>query len=481
MRLRTIYEGMWPVYQGEPNHTIDYKFYVDMDGVLVDLEAALNGRTKKHWKDPAAIVEALGPSPTPAMIYDFWVSMPKTKECDIIWNAAYERSYADCTLLTVVPDIGIPNSREVIERAKFDWARKNLSPTPDQFEGVEHGTKQVFAKGPTTVLVDDDTSNISRWRAAGGSGILHIRGSTVSTLSGIAHPEGQIGLHIDLSSDEGISTALQAWKKGWRANSKYQLNKTNYHMSVRVVRVPTFDANNEIEPGEQNNIDLLAVYPARDKTVNEVVKLLKSNLAVPQVQDFINQSADAIVAYAKTNRWPKVDNIIVPQSTSGLASAFANAIAQKMGVTSVMAWPKTATPGGIKINRTGAAQYAAAMNAKTGAARQSNPARKHLDRDDPARYEWTADDVIKIWQFKADQLASGEKQMKQMDRYIRRGNLIDLHQAPPGVEEKVKNKINMIVDDVSAQQTTIRDIARTLINMGSGAEVGCVLWLFESD
>lgn len=479
MRIRAILEGMWPVYKGTPNADVSYKFYVDMDGVLVDLEAALRGRSKKRWKSPDAIIEALGPSPTPETIYNFWMTMPKTRECDAVWSAAYERSNSDCTLLTVVPDIGIEGADKIIKKAKFDWARANLSPVPKQFVGVEHGTKQVYAKGPQTVLIDDDTSNISRWRAAGGSGVLHIRGSTASTMSGINHPEGQIGLNINMASQEGVPTALQTSKSGGRKHSKFRLNGIDYHMSVRNVTIPTFDANNELELGERNSIDLLAVYQARDKTVNEVVKLLKHNLHAPQVQDFLNQSADAIAAYARSHKWSKVDNIIVPESSSGLATAFAQAISAKMGISSIIPWPKTKTQGGIKINRTGAAQYAATMNAKVGSTRQLNPFRRTLSRDDPARYQWTTDDVVRMWQYKADQLASGEKQMKQMDKYIRRGNLINLHQAPAGAEALVHKKVNMIVDDVSTQQTTVRDIARTLIKLGSGAEVGCVLWLFE--
>ena len=140
--------------------------YLDMDGVLVNLE---KGAFKVHGAQ-------LSDVPKPARwekisdTKDFWRDlewMPGSKK---LWNflKPYEPSIMSAYARTE------PNSA----KGKQDWLKKNVESLPNsRVNLVMRSEKQKFARDGRTqapnILVDDHPKNIREWEAKGGIGIHH--------------------------------------------------------------------------------------------------------------------------------------------------------------------------------------------------------------------------------------------------------------------------------------------------------------------
>ena len=140
--------------------------YLDMDGVLVNLE---KGAMKVHGKP-------LGDVPKPerwnkiSQTENFWRDlewMPGSKK---LWNflKPYEPSIMSAYARTE------PNSA----KGKEEWLKKNVEPLPrGRINLVMRSEKQKFARDGRTqspnILVDDHEKNIREWEARGGIGIHH--------------------------------------------------------------------------------------------------------------------------------------------------------------------------------------------------------------------------------------------------------------------------------------------------------------------
>jgi hypothetical protein len=145
------------------------EIYLDMDGVLADFFAGYR-RVNPSVKSPEAIPKA-GEDPTLAKLVgtDFYYRLPKYNTADLLVNTVLK--YVDHYNICSSP---LRGDYENSERWKRKWIAMYLSPKPRDIL-ITH-TKHhhaVNADGSPNILIDDKPSNISRWNAAGGIGILY--------------------------------------------------------------------------------------------------------------------------------------------------------------------------------------------------------------------------------------------------------------------------------------------------------------------
>lgn len=136
------------------------KWYVDLDGVLVDftkqlcklLDKPLDrdfefGNDSKIW----AKINKAGEQ--------FWAEMDWMPDGHKLWDTL--KKY-DPTVLTA------PTNHESSVEGKKKWLKKNLPGVPFIIEQ----DKTKYAE-PESVLIDDREKNIKKWEGGGGVGLLH--------------------------------------------------------------------------------------------------------------------------------------------------------------------------------------------------------------------------------------------------------------------------------------------------------------------
>ena len=140
--------------------------YLDMDGVLVDLE---RGSIKVHGK-------TLSDVPKPERwdkihaIKNFWKELEWMPGAKKMWN--FLKPYAPSIMSAWTPHD--PNS----PKGKEDWLKSHVGKlSRNRINLVRRSDKQRFAKDGRTkqpnVLIDDHPKNIGEWEANGGIGIHH--------------------------------------------------------------------------------------------------------------------------------------------------------------------------------------------------------------------------------------------------------------------------------------------------------------------
>ena len=140
--------------------------YLDMDGVLVNLE---KGAFKVHGVK-------LGDVPKPERwekirdTKDFWKNLEWMPGAEKLWN--FLKPYEPSIMSAYATHE--PNSA----RGKADWLKTHVGKLPrDRVNLVKRADKQRFAKDGRTrqpnILVDDHPKNIKEWEANGGIGIHH--------------------------------------------------------------------------------------------------------------------------------------------------------------------------------------------------------------------------------------------------------------------------------------------------------------------
>ncbi len=474
---RPLDEGIRQVRLGAPSGR-RYRWFVDMDGVLVDLAAGVAGnREHRNWKDPDATAEAIvrnGGDPTdPKDVIAFYAGLPKTREADALWQAIHDTSPQSVQLLTSIP----PGRYKLagLDEAKLEWAVANLDPTPNDVLVVPHRGKGGYAS-PDAVLVDDSTWNTEEWQRRGGVPILHQTGDLRSTLAAVANPDGQLGFEVD--DDDtlgGVPTDLPQYRRGGGRDiqfARYEHNNIARRLSLRVAKVPFNDGSNE-------EVEIWGVYGVKEDVQKELIGLFKKHgTGAAGVDAFLDTAAGVIARYVdKYADDARPELICVPESSSSIATRFAAAVASKTGIQRTYVWAKNRDPAQIQINRHGAAQYAATKSSHAGDStkRALNPFRRDLAG--AARYQWSPEEVMKLWHAKAARWATGEVKTKDLDPFIRRGNMFNLFQPPAEFPQDLDGRAALIVDDVATFNTTITDVARTLYDRGCSIAFGSVLWL----
>lgn len=139
-----------------------YKIYCDMDGVLCDFNKRFEefGKmlpkeyeskygTKQFWK---LIDDEIG--------VRFWVGMPWMPQGEKLWK--YIKPFKPTILSS-------PSRDESSRIGKGLWVKRNIPGTPLKLSW----NKEQYAT-PTSILIDDRESNITKWKSAGGIGIRFI-------------------------------------------------------------------------------------------------------------------------------------------------------------------------------------------------------------------------------------------------------------------------------------------------------------------
>jgi len=151
-----------PVF--EKKDKMEYKIFSDMDGVLTDFDE----RFKKYSKGimPSAYEKQMGKDKFWELVDEtggvaFWAGMPWMADGKKYWD--YIKNY-DVELLSS------PSRSDTSRLGKRLWVRNNMPGI--KLNLAQAKDKQNYA-APNYILIDDRTSNIEEWRAAGGIGILH--------------------------------------------------------------------------------------------------------------------------------------------------------------------------------------------------------------------------------------------------------------------------------------------------------------------
>ena len=152
----------------------EIRVYLDMDGVLADfarglrelcrLEAAPQDGAQDAARDDrmwAAIRDT-------AHFYDRLELMPGAAE---MFRLLREKYGDRCEILTGVPreERGIVTAEE----DKIRWTHRLLGGDV-RVHTVCRKHKQLYCRGPRSVLIDDREKTIREWRALGGTGILFV-------------------------------------------------------------------------------------------------------------------------------------------------------------------------------------------------------------------------------------------------------------------------------------------------------------------
>lgn len=152
--------------------------YCDMDGVIADFDAGFRslsggisadqfdeeGRTDDLWK-------LIWDSPNNGI--DWWSTLPKTKDCDMLWTFINKLGYPVKILSSTSSRRSKSNSADIGKRR---WLATQLVPLPKDQDIIlvdSSEAKQQYALGSNHILIDDLPSNIAQWRSKGGTAIEH--------------------------------------------------------------------------------------------------------------------------------------------------------------------------------------------------------------------------------------------------------------------------------------------------------------------
>lgn len=153
--------------------------YCDMDGVLVDFDNGFKqiagGKLPSYFDETnqsQKIWTTIASQPNQGI--DWWANLPKTNDCDVLWKYIT----TNYSIVKILSSTGSRKSKSnSADIGKRRWLMTHLVPTPDDSKIIlvdSSEAKQKYALGPNHVLIDDLTSNIQQWRAAGGIAIMHV-------------------------------------------------------------------------------------------------------------------------------------------------------------------------------------------------------------------------------------------------------------------------------------------------------------------
>jgi len=144
----------------------DYKIYVDLDGVMADLDKHVKTITGKSFEE----LRASGSGFTEFCASEreqgntVFDDLDKMPDADILWE--YVKPY-NPDILTAT---GYPVEKATAE--KIRWVIENLSGYNKILTTTSGKDKHVYA-APNHILIDDRMKAIGPWRGAGGIGIEH--------------------------------------------------------------------------------------------------------------------------------------------------------------------------------------------------------------------------------------------------------------------------------------------------------------------
>lgn len=151
-----------------------YKLYVDLDGVMANLEKFVFELTD-HWLTDNDEVDGDAWEQFHALhadnkhTYSVFEMMPDAQE---LWD--YVRPYKPTILTATGPDY------EYATREKTIWVKNNL-PGHGDIITVRRSAEKANHATPTSILIDDRMVSIGPWTKRGGIGIRHTSASDTIT------------------------------------------------------------------------------------------------------------------------------------------------------------------------------------------------------------------------------------------------------------------------------------------------------------
>jgi hypothetical protein len=162
----------------EENKVMDYKIYVDMDGVVADFD--------QRFKDlsgigPREFEEKYGKDAFWDFIDEgenklkFWVGIPQMSDAKQLIDFVSKYDYEMLTAPSIKKQSSMGKGLWMINQTK-----NGLFPSKPKVNYKSAKNKKDFA-APNHILIDDREDTINSWNAAGGIGILHT--SAANTIS----------------------------------------------------------------------------------------------------------------------------------------------------------------------------------------------------------------------------------------------------------------------------------------------------------
>jgi len=157
----------------------DYKIFVDLDGVMADLDKHVQEVTGKTFAQLRAAGHGFSKFVKARRKegYGVFDELDKMPDADELWNFV---SQYNPDILTAT---GYPEDKATAE--KIRWVMDNLNGYNQILTTVSGADKHKYA-APNHILIDDRDKAILPWREAGGIGILHTSAAdTISQLKSL--------------------------------------------------------------------------------------------------------------------------------------------------------------------------------------------------------------------------------------------------------------------------------------------------------
>ena len=162
----------------EENEVMDYKIYVDMDGVVADFEQRFRDLS---GMGPREFEEKYGKDAFWDFIDEgenklkFWVGIPQMSDAKQLIDFVSKYDYEMLTAPSIKKQSLLGKGLWMINQTK-----NGLFPSKPKVNYKSAKNKKDFA-APNHILIDDREDTINSWNAAGGIGILHT--SAANTIS----------------------------------------------------------------------------------------------------------------------------------------------------------------------------------------------------------------------------------------------------------------------------------------------------------
>lgn len=152
----------------------EYKLFIDLDGVMADLDKHVEEITGKTFIELRASGSGFTEFVNDEREQGFTIfdNLDKMPDADILWNFVVKY---EPTILTAT---GFPEEKAKAE--KIRWVYDNLSGFDKILTTISGRDKKNYA-AENHILIDDREKAILPWREAGGIGILHT--SATNTIS----------------------------------------------------------------------------------------------------------------------------------------------------------------------------------------------------------------------------------------------------------------------------------------------------------
>ncbi len=261
-------------------------------------------------------------------------------------------------------------------------------------------------------------------------------------------------------NQEGYSTKFsQRAGKG----KEFTLNGERHSLSIRQTTITFLNparVHRSHNQAQAIKIPILAPYSSDDELFKYLIGVMKKEYGKQSdIDGFIDLVGSAIANYWLENINSPPDLVHVPASSVPLAMNLARSVATKLGCPDPVQWKKQPDKSKVIVNGSGVEAF---VNPKSG--RTSNK---------------TVQEIHDRWMRQAHEWIDGTRQMKQMDEFARRGNLLNLYVPADNLSESdMADKTHLLIDDVTTFQTTISNMAWYLYDNQALSVTGAVAWRF---